>query len=179
MNKTQLGKLIGREIEIVPLPVEAAYPRKGVHWEVGKTSLGIAGCLALILGLQPTPWLGFPIGGVALMFGYYLWQQAGRYGFRLRVDETGSSMMQGGRRLDFPWEHLKDFRLEFFPNGRHARKGSLVVKLFRDAERLRVDSSLDYFPTFLNRAAAAARAAQENGLTLHPATVENLEKLGL
>ena len=179
MDTTELGKLIGRDVEIAPLPVEAAYPRPMLHWEVAKAALGVVCCLAILIGLQPSPWVAWPIGGVALMFGYYLRQQAGRYAFRIRVDETGASVMRGGRRLEFPWERLKDFRLEFYPNGRKAQSGSLVVKLFRDTERLRVDSTLDHFPTFLIRAASAARAAQEGGLTLHPTTVVNLDKLGL
>ncbi|MEE8436475.1 MAG: hypothetical protein V3S64_16940 [bacterium] len=179
MNNDQLGKLIGRDVEIVPLPVEAAYPRNILHWEVAKAALGITSCLAIIIGLQPSPWLAWPIGGVALVFGYYLWQQAGRYALRIRVDETGASVMRGGRRLEFPWERLKDFRLEFYPNGRKAQSGSLVVKLYRDTERLRVDSTLDHFPTLLTYAARAARTAQEKGLALHPTTVDNLKKLGL
>ena len=179
MDNDQLAKLIGRDVEIVPLPIEAAYPRNILQWEVAKSAAGLAGCLAMIVFLQPSPWVAWPIGIVALVFGYYLWQQAGRYAVRIRLDETGASVSRGGRRKEFPWDRLKDFRLEFYPNGRKARSGSLVIKLYRDAERLRVDSTLDHFPTFLIRAASAARAAQEGGLTLHPTTVVNLDKLGL
>lgn len=179
MNNDQLAKLIGRDVEIAPLPIEVAYPRPMLHWEVTKAGLGVAGCLAMIIGLQPNPWLAWPIGGVGVMFGYYLWQQTKRYALRIRVDETGATVMRSGRRQEFPWDRLKDFRLEFYPNGRKAKSGSLVIKLFRDTEKLRVDSTLDHFPTLLTHAARAARAAQEKGLELHPTTVNNLEKLGL
>ncbi len=179
MNNDQLAQLIGRDVEIVPLPIEAAYPRNILQWEVAKSAVGVLGCLALIVFLQPSPWVAWPIGLVGLVFGYYLWQQAGRYALRIRVDETGASVSKGGRRREFPWDRLKDFRLEFYPNGRKAKSGSLVIKLYRDAERLRVDSTLDHFPTLLKHAASAARAAQQGGLTLHPTTADNMEKLGL
>lgn len=198
VNQTQLSKLLGRKVEIAPLPVEAAYPRRALHWEVGKAGLGIAGCLAMIIGLQPSLWFGVPLAGAALMFGYYLWQQIARYALRIRIEADGASLKRDDKWEVFPWDALKDFRLEFYANGRKAQSGSLVIRMDNGQARLKVDSTLDHFPTLLQYAGRAAKLAgtptadlskgtaeagegTPNGqarLTLHPTTAENLEKLG-
>ena len=184
MRIDQLTKLTGRPVEDAPLPLTAAYPRAGVHVEVGKAVAGIVCCVAFVAGVQPSPWLGVPVLGMALAFGAYLWQQTGRYSFRLRVDENGVARTQRGRSFTLPWASLSDFRLNYYPNGRKARTGTLVVVLWGGGRtgagggrhRIKADSALDHFPALLSR---AARAAHERELVLHPTTVANLEKLEL
>ena len=54
--------------------------------------------------------------------------------------------------------------------------GTLVLVLHDGTGKLKVDSTLDHFPTLLSR---AARAARERNLELRPTTEANLDQLGL
>jgi hypothetical protein len=83
---------------------------------------------------------------------------------------------RGQRPRHLRWGELENFRLNYYPNGRKASTGTLVVILQAGDGRVKVDSGLDHFPTLLCRAAQAAR---ERELDLHPTTEANLNQLGL
>jgi hypothetical protein len=138
--------------------------------------VGLATCLAILVVLRPSPWIGWPVVGVAVLFALYLLQQARRFTLRLRMDETGVLREGGGSGQTVPWQELRKLRLNYYPHGRKAAMGTLVLVLGSGRVRLKVDSTLDHFPTLLARAAAAAR---ERSLELHPTTQNNLEQLGL
>jgi len=172
----QLAKLLGRPIELAPLPVTGRYPQDALKKEIGKASAGIALCVGLVLALAPTPWIGVPLLVIAGLFGSYLAQQLRRLPLRFALDDAGVTRIQGTEHTAFRWSELQDFRLNYYPNGRKATMGMLVVVLRNGTARLKVDSTLDHFPALLSRAAQAAR---ERKLELHPTTVANLAQLEL
>lgn len=172
----QLSRLIGRPAEVAPIPVTGRYPQEMLTWEIVKGAIGAAVCAGIVVALTPSPWIGVPLLVIAGLFGAYLLQQVRRLPLRFAVDDTGVTQVNGGRRQPFRWNELRDFRLNYYPNGRKASMGMLVLVLRNGQGKLKVDSSLDHFPTLLSRAAQAAR---ERDLELHPTTQANLAQLDL
>lgn len=171
-----LTRLMGRPAELVDLPVDLNYSDTMLVKECAKGLGGAVACAAIIIFLEPTPYLGWPIGIVGLFFFMYFAQQLSRRYLHLRLDETGLIHELPGIRKAIRWSELRDLRLNFYPSAKGASQGTLVLVLKNDALRIKLDSSLDHFPTVLSRAAQAAR---ESGFTLHPTTAENLGSLGL
>jgi hypothetical protein len=172
----QLAKLLGRPVELAPVPFTGRYPQGVLTWEIIKSAIGLGVCVGLVYFLSPTPFIAWPLLGVGALFGAYLLQQARRVPVRFAVDEQGVTRIRGSQRAPWRWNELEDFRLNYYPNGRKATMGTLVMVLRNGKGRLKVDSSLDQFPALLSRAAQAAR---ERNLTLHPTTQSNLDQLGL
>lgn len=176
METAQLSKLIGRPVELAPVPVTGRYPQSALNWEIGKGILGAVVCVGLVVGLRPSEWLAWPLGMIAVLFALYALQQARRKPLCFAVDDVGVTRIQGAQRTPLRWSELDDFRLNFYPNGRKAAQGMLVVVLRKGREQVKIDSNLDHFPTLLARAAQAVRERQ---MELHPTTADNLTKLGL
>jgi hypothetical protein len=172
----QLAKLLGRPVELASVPFSGRYPQGVLTWEIAKGCAGLAICLGIVVLLQPTPWIAWPLLVVAALFGAYLTQQARRVPLRFAVDDVGVTRIRGGQRTHWRWNELDEVRLNYYPNGRKASMGMLVLVLRNGKGRLKVDSSLDHFPALLSRAAQAAR---ERNLALHPTTQANLDQLGL
>ena len=172
----QLAKLLGRPVEVAAVPFTARYPERALKWEMAKGGIGVAACVGVVFVLQPATWLAVPLLVIAALFGTYVTQQLGRLPLRFAVDDVGVTRIKGGQRTPFRWNELEEFRLNYYPNGRKAAMGMLVVVLRNGRGRLKVDSTLDQFPALLARAAEAAR---ERRLELHPTTQANLAQLEL
>ena len=172
----KLTRLLGRPAEVVDLPVDLTYSNSMLVKECAKGITGAAASAAIIIFLEPTPYLGWPIGIVGLFFFMYFGQQLSRRYLSLRLDETGLIHELPGFRKAIRWSELSDLRLNFYPSSKGASQGTLVLILKNSASRIKLDSSLDHFPTVLSRAAQAAR---EGGITLDPTTEENFGSLGL
>ena len=176
MKIETLAKLTGRPAELVQLPVTGRYPRAALNKEIVKAGLGAGICLGIVGGLHPAAWVAWPIGLFGLLFLLYLTQQARRYSLRIRVDEQGLTQLHKRYETSLPWPDLKRFQLNYYPHGRKAKMGTLVLTLGSGRKKLKVDSTFDLFPTLLSR---AAKGARENGVELNPTTVSNLEQLEL
>lgn len=172
----KLSRLIGRSAEIAPIPLELAYPEGGLLKEGLKGLVGVIACFAIVFILQPTPWLAWPAGIVGLLFLAYLTQQILRRYLNLRLDESGLIHEVVGFRKIIRWPELERLRLHFYPHSKGSGQGMLVLTLWSGRQRIKFDSTLDNFPTLLDRAAEAAR---EKKLEHHPTTAENLTAIGL
>jgi hypothetical protein len=171
-----MAKLIGRPVEVKALPVTLRYAPDTLRWEAIKSGVGVAVCLGIIFGLNPSMWIAVPVGIVGLMFAYYGAQQLRRGGVTIEVNEEAATRIHGVRRTTIHWEKLETFRLHFYAFGRKAQEGTLEVRLAAGGEKIKVDSTIDHFPTLLVHASRVARA---QNLTLDPTTVANLDQLGL
>jgi len=172
----QLAKLLGRPVEVAAVPFTARYPQGLVRWEIGKGTAGLVICVGVVVVMQPAGWVAVLLLIIAALFAAYVYQQVRRLPLHFTVDDHGVTRIQGHQRTPFRWNELQEFRLNYYPNGRKATMGTLVVVLRNGQGKLKVDSSLDHFPALLQR---AARAARERSLTLHPTTEANLTQLDL
>jgi hypothetical protein len=171
-----MAKLIGKPVEVKALPVILRYSPTVLRWEAGKSAVGGGVCFAIVLGLQPSLWVGVPVAVVGGLFALYGLQQWRRGSLHYEVDQQAATRVQGSHRESIPWGQLDGFRLHFYAFGRKAREGTLEVRLSAGDRRFKVDSAIDHFPTLLVQAAGIAR---ERVLPLDPTTQANLEQLGL
>jgi hypothetical protein len=171
-----MAKLIGKPVEVKALPVTLSYAPSLLRWEAGKSAAGAGVCFAIVLGLQPSLWVGVPVAVVGGLFVLYGLQQWRRGGLHYEVDQQAATFVRGTRRESIPWGQMDGFRLHFYAFGRKAREGTLEVRLSAGRRRFKVDSAIDHFPTLLVQAAGIAR---ERGLPLDPTTQANLDQLGL
>ncbi len=176
MQTEVLGRLLQRPVEVRTLPLSLAYPRGGVAREAVKGALGSGGCFALLAFLSPAPVVGVFFGAVGLSFLWYLLHQISRLYLRVRLDDTGLVQQLGGVEKAIRWREIEQLKLGYYPRGKGAGSGTLVLTLKGGGRRIKHDSSLDHFPTLLASAAAAVRAS---GITLQPTTLENLTLLEL
>ena len=141
-----------------------------------KSALGAGLCLGVVLFLEPSPYLVWPLTGLSALFGLYLLSQATRLRLRIGVDpaELRVTGVRGARRL--AWDQLTGFSLSYYPFGRKAKSGTLVLVVKGPGLKLKADSHLDQFAGLLQKAAEAALARD---FFIDPATQSNLEKLGL
>jgi hypothetical protein len=171
-----MAKLIGRPVEVKALPVTLRYAPDVLRWEAIKSAIGALICGGIVVGLDPSVWMAVPVGIVGAMFAFYGVQQLRRGGVTVEVDEDAATRIHGVRRTTIPWEKLETFRLHFYAFGRKAQEGTLEVRLGAGGDKIKVDSTIDHFPTLLVHASRVARA---QNLRLDPTTVANLDQLGL
>ena len=176
MNIEKLSRLQGRPAQVVALPVAARYEKSAIVQELVKSGVGAAFCLMILLTLNPSPYLGWPFAGIGLLFLAYFFNQARMIRLRLHISETAVEIISGNQRQVLCWEDMTLFQLNYYPHGRKAESGNLVLTLEGGGVRLKVESTLDHFPTLLQ---AASRKARERELEMTPPTVSNLEQLGL
>lgn len=176
MQTGLLSRLMGRPAEVKTLPVTIRYAPGALRWELGKGAAGAAGGLAILLGLNPSLWVGVPVGIGTALFGAYAWQQLRRRRIVFEVTEERTVLREGGRRLEIPWGALEHVKLKYYAFGRRAEQGTLVLHLEGAGQRIKLDSAADHFATALFYAAQMARTRE---LNLDPTTLDNLVKLGL
>ena len=111
------------------------------------------------------------VGGLFLIFGLQVYR---RHRTRIQLSDHGLCVIPGGRAL--PWNGLSHLVLSYFAVRRDGVRGWMELKLVCEAQSLCLDSRLEGFSEI---AAYAARAAARNGLDLDPATLANLEALGI
>ena len=110
-----LSRLMGRPAELAPVPLSMSYPEKMLVKESLKGLAGAVCCLAILIFLRPTPYLGWPIGIVGLLFLMYMAQQVSRFYLRLRVDDTGLTHELGFMTKAIRWLELEDLKLHYYP----------------------------------------------------------------
>lgn len=171
-----LSRLMGRAAEVKSLPVTVRYVPSALRWEMIKSAIGSVGGMAILVGLQPTLWIGVPIGIATVLFATYGIQQFRRGKVRYEVTQALLLAADGSRELQIPWNSVDKFKLKYYAFGRKAEQGTLVLHLGGAGHRIKLDSAADEFATALFYAAQVAR---QRDLTLDPTTLANLEQLGL
>lgn len=179
MNLEKLTILIGRstdDLTTTTLPQQGGYLPAVLKREAVKSLLGSLLALGAVLILQPALVVTVFLMGIAAMFALYLAQQVRKAMTKAEVSEQGLRYLPGGGAREIKWEALEDFRLNYYPDGKKAKSGNLVLVLKSRGVRIKLDSALEIFPALIQRAAKAARACK---LELHPTTQANLEQLEL
>ena len=176
MKTDLLSKLIGRPVEFGQIPLIMRYPPDLLTREVVKSGLGLAVCLGILIFLKPIVFITWVLAAISAMFAYYLYSQLMRFKVQFALDEEGLSRQAGGPPRRIPWSQMDNLKLHYYSHGRRAKSGTLVLTLYQGKTKVKVDSTLDHFPTLLRTAASGAR---NKGLDMNPTTMENLEQLQL
>jgi hypothetical protein len=135
--------------------------------------LGLAG-LPLVF-LDTAPWLTVLLAAITLVFAVDGVHTAVRHLTRIEVDEGGVRATGIGVR-DLRWRGISGLRLSYYSTRRDRSHGWLQLTLEGEGRRLRVDSRISGFDGLVACASAAARS---NDLRLDPATLSNLEAMGI
>jgi hypothetical protein len=113
---------------------------------------------------------------LSALFTVYALMTAWRWKTRVAVSQTGLTVT-GTRYRYIEWSRLKALSLAYYATRRDGEKGWMQLRLRGDSGgTVRIDSSLEGFDAIVRR---AADVALESGLTLSPATVDNLSSLGI
>lgn len=151
------------------------YPPGAVWADYARAGAGLA-LVAVPLAVLPTaPAVTALLTVVAVLFGSYGAGTVARHLTRIEIDEEAVSAHALMRRV-LAWRDLDGFRLSYYATRRDRSKGWLELTLCAGRRRLKVDSRLNGFDDVLRRAVAAARRRR---LPLDPATISNLQQLGL
>lgn len=152
------------------------YPSSAVYADYLRAGGGLAVTLGPLVLLDVAPVVGFVLGVLALLFGWFAVRTWRRQMSTLTVSERGLEV-QGPNPRRLAWDELDEFRLAYFaPRGNRERGWFELTLKGARAATLRIDSSLDGFDRLLARTLAAARV---RGVPLDAATLANLEALGL
>jgi hypothetical protein len=118
---------------------------------------------------------GIVLGGFAILFAVFGVRTAFRHGTQIEATETALST-SGMRRISISWGELERLKLAYYSTRRDRRDGWLQLELRAGSSTLRFDSRIEGFTDLIQ---ASARAAELRGLSLSPATVTNLQALGV
>lgn len=176
MQSGLLSRLMGRPAEVKNLPVTLRYVPALLRWELVKGAAGAAGGVAILVGLNPSLWVGVPVAAVTALFAGYGWQQVRRRRLAFEVTEERASLREGTRLRTISWAALERVHLKYYAYGRRADHGTLVLSLVGAGQRIKLDSGADEFATALYYAAQIART---RSLDIDPTTLANFEQLGL
>jgi hypothetical protein len=177
----KLSAILGRPAAVEPLPVTLRYTPAHLRAEAAKAGLGAAICFGAIVFLSPAPIIAWPVAVAGLLFLLYLGQLWRRRALRLELTFDGIARTTGNADGADPtarlnWHVLQELHLHFYPHRRRSPHGTLVLTVRGDGMRVKLDSSVEHFPTLLLRAAGAAR---ERALPLDRTSADNLAQLGL
>ena len=115
------------------------------------------------------------LAAFATLFAVFGIRTALRHGTRLQMSEAALSA-SGLVRVSIEWDRLDKMTLAYYSTRRDRRDGWMQLELRSGRSSLRVDSRIEGFAELVER---SARAAEQRGLPLKPATLANLQALGV
>ncbi|WP_051341357.1 hypothetical protein [Azospirillum halopraeferens] len=151
------------------------YPPASLWGDYARAGAGLAMTALPLAALEVSSWLAVPLAACAVLFALFAARTAQRHLTRVTVDAAGVRA-DGPLGAAVRWDELRRLRLRFYSTRRDRSQGWMQMTLAGDSGRVKLESTLDGFDAIAARAAAAAR---RNGLTLDPATVDNLLALGI
>jgi hypothetical protein len=150
------------------------YPWQAMVPDYARAALGMV-CTGAPPVLMELPGLATTVlVFLAAIFALFGIQAALRHVTRILVSARDIRALPMGTRLD--WDALTRLRLAYFSVRRDGRRGWMELKLRSGRRSLRIDSRLEGFTEVVRQAAAAA---SQGCVQLEPATVSNLETLGI
>lgn len=152
-----------------------AYPAMAMAGDYLRAAAGLVPCLALLLSVSPLSVGGMVLSGLALIFGAFAVRTVLRHGTRIEAGDEGLRSV-GARQRTIPWRELDRMKLGYYSTKRDRRDGWMQLDLGAGGTRIKLDSRIDGFDDLVRR---AAMAAAERRLDLSPATVSNLQALGI
>lgn len=151
------------------------YLREGIRADFLRSAAGIA-LTALPLSAVPLGSIaGVVFGGLAVLFAGYGVRTWVRLQLSVSMSEDGL-YLTGPVTKNIHWDELSRLEMRYYAVRKNRAQGWMQATLASSGATVRLDSTLDGFPAIVRRAAAAA---QNNGVTLSPTTLDNLRGFGV
>lgn len=150
------------------------YPARAIVADLVRAAGGGGACGLILAAADPPVWLALILWAALLAFVVFGLRAGARGRQAFTITQDALHLVHRDRQV--PWGSLRRLRLSYFSTRRDHREGWLELVLGFDDASVRADSRLQGFEALLKEALAAAR---HNGLELSPATLRNLEWLGL
>ena len=151
------------------------YPTSAMLGDYARAAAGLVPTAA-ILAITPVGVTGAVVlGGFAALFAVFGIRTALRHATRFEMTET---LLSGFGLLprSIAWSELDRVKLAYYSTRRDRREGWMQLELRSGRKKVRIDSRIDCFTDVVK---ASAKAAEARGLSLDPATLANLEALGI
>jgi hypothetical protein len=152
-----------------------AYPAMAMGGDYLRAAAGLVPCLALLLSVSPLSFGGIVLSGLVIIFGAFAVRTALRHGTRIEAGDEGLRSVGTWRRTIL-WRELDRMKLGYYSTRRDRRDGWMQLDVGAGRSRIKLDSRIDGFDDLVRR---AATVAAERRLELSPATLSNLQALGI
>jgi hypothetical protein len=152
-----------------------AYPASAMAGDYLRAAAGLVPAGVLLTSVPIATVGGIVLASLAAIFGAFAARTVVRHGTTIEVGASGLRTL-GPRRRSIAWDKLDRLKLGYYSTRRDRRAGWMQLDLGAGRTRVRLDSRLDGFDAVVRQAAAAAAV---RGLALTPATVSNLQALGI
>jgi len=152
-----------------------AYPASAMAGDYLRAAAGLVPAGILLTSVPIATVGGIVLASLSAIFGAFAVRTVLRHGTSIEVGANGVRAL-GLRRCSIAWDELDRMKLGYYSTRRDRRAGWMQLDLCAGRTRVRLDSRLDGFDAVVRQAAAAAAAC---GLSLTPATVSNLQALGI
>lgn len=151
------------------------YPAMAMAGDYLRAAAGLVPCLVLLMSVSPLSVGGMVLGGLAVVFGAFAVRTVLRHGTRIEAGDDGVRSVGAWRRA-ISWHELDRMKLGYYSTRRDRRAGWMQLDLGAGKARIKLDSRIDGFDDLVRRVAIVAA---ERRLELSPATVSNLQALGI
>jgi hypothetical protein len=151
------------------------YPTSAMLGDYLRAASGLVPTAVLLATMPVGPTAAIVLGGFASLFAVFGFRTALRH--RTRVEMTETMLIASGLiPASISWSRLDRLKLAYYSTRRDRREGWMQLELRAGQTKVCVDSRIEGFAEVVK---ASARAAENRGLSLDPATSANLEALGV
>lgn len=152
-----------------------AYPAMAMAGDYLRAAAGLVPCLILLLSVSLLSVGGIILSGLVIVFGAFAVRTVLRHGTRIEAGD-GDVRSVGAWRRAIRWSELDRMKLGYYSTRRDRRAGWMQLDLGAGKTHIKLDSRIEGFDDLVRR---AATVATERHLELSPATVSNLQALGI
>jgi hypothetical protein len=152
-----------------------SYPTSAMLGDYIRAAVGLVPTAAVLATMPVGLTAAIVLGGFSSLFAVFGIRTALRHGTRVEMTETMLST-SGLISASIPWSRLDRLKLAYYSTRRDRREGWMQLELRAGRTKVLVDSRIEGFTEVVK---ASARAAENRGLALDPATSANLEALGV
>ncbi len=151
------------------------YARKEILKEYRHAGMGFCASLVPLLLLRPSSVIVYILGSMVCLFAVYGIRALDRGRLHIRLTEK-EICATGIRTKSIKWEELEQVKLNYFSTRRDRENGWMQLKLNGRGVRLRIESTVTDFEGLVDTCASIALS---KGLSLDPASIRNLQALGV